>query len=132
MNKSKVLSYALGPVGSALVSFISLPVITWFYSIEDVGKISMLQVVSSLVVLLFCLGLDQAYAREYHVTGDKSKLFKLVFLPGFILLLVVSFFIYFIDNQLISRWLYGEGSQYLTVISLACFILAFCNKNSVR
>lgn len=128
MNKNKILGYALGPVGSALLGFISLPIITWFYSIEDVGKISMLQVVASLTVLLFCLGLDQAYIREYHESTDKPKLFKTSFLPGFILLVLAFSGLYLVDETLISRWLYGQESHYLTIISFACFMLAFCSR----
>ncbi|MFK3871711.1 oligosaccharide flippase family protein [Pseudoalteromonas rhizosphaerae] len=128
MNKNKILGYALGPIGSALLGFISLPVITWFYSIEDVGKISMLQVVASLTVLLFCLGLDQAYVREYHDSTDKPKLFKTSFLPGFILLILAFSGLYLVDEMLISRWLYEQESHYLTIVSFACFILAFCSR----
>ena len=128
MNKNKILGYALGPVGSALLGFISLPIITWFYSIEDVGKISMLQVVASLTVLLFCLGLDQAYIREYHESTDKPKLFKTSFLPGFILLILAFSGLYLVDKMLVSRWLYGQESFYLTIISFFCFVLAFCSR----
>lgn len=128
MNKKTVSYYMLGPLGTALLSFISLPIITWFYSIEDVGKISMLYIFSSLSILLFSLGLDQTYARFYHETKDKEKLFKQVFLPGFILLLVCLITIYVIDNQFISRWLYVEESNYLTIVSIVCFILAYCSR----
>lgn len=128
MNVKKVLTYAFGPIGSALLAFISLPIITWFYDVEDVGKISMLQVVSSLTILFFCLGLDQAYTREYYETKDKPKLFKQVFLPGFILLVIFFCAVYIFDNQAISRWLYAEESRYLTLISITCFIFAFCSR----
>ena len=57
MTRNKILSYAVGPIGSAAIGFITLPIITWFYSVEDIGRISMLQVVASFSVLLFCLGL---------------------------------------------------------------------------
>ena len=128
MNKNKIFNYMMGPVGAAILSFISLPIITWFYSIDDVGKISMLQIFSSLTILIFCLGLDQAYAREYHEAEDKGKLFKQVFLPGFILLLVSFSTIYVIDSQAISRWLYAEESSYLTIVSIVCFVLAYCSR----
>ena len=128
MNKQKILNYALGPISAALISFISLPLITWFYSIEDVGRISMLQVISSLIILLFCLGLDQAYTRQFHEAEDKSRLFKLVFLPGFLLLLITFLSIYIIDNTALSRWLYAEESIYLTIISITCFVFVFCSR----
>lgn len=89
MNKKKIAAFALGPIAGAALGFISLPVITWFYSPEDIGRISMLQVVSSMCVLLFSLGLDQSYVREYHESDNKPALLKAVLAPGLVLLLVV-------------------------------------------
>lgn len=57
MNKNMILGYLVGPIGIGILSLISLPILTWFYSVDDIGKISMLQMTSSLFVLLFCLGL---------------------------------------------------------------------------
>lgn len=128
MKKSKILSYLLGPVGSGILGLVSLPIITWFYSVEDIGKISMLQVFSSFMTLLFCLGLDQAYVREYHESKIKQRLFKASFLPGFTLLLICSFGLYFSDETLLSNLLYKENNKYLTILSLLCFVLAFCSR----
>ena len=89
MTRNKILGYAIGPIGAALMGFITLPVITWFYSVEDIGRISMLQVVASFSALLFCLGLDQAYVREYHGHKIKPQLFKSALSPGLILSLII-------------------------------------------
>lgn len=128
MNKNKLLAYALGPLGSGVLGLISLPFITWFYSVEDIGKISMLQVFSSLTTLIFCLGLDQAYVREYHEYKIKPKLFKATFLPGFTLLIICFIGIYLYDDTILSFWLYEEGDKYLTLLSLTCFVLVFCSR----
>ena len=45
--KNKILGYAIGPIGSALLGLITLPLLTWYYPVEDIGRISMLQVVAS-------------------------------------------------------------------------------------
>ena len=128
MTRNKILGYAIGPIGAALMGFITLPVITWFYSVEDVGRISMLQVVASFSVLLFCLGLDQAYVREYHEHKIKPKLFKTALLPGLILSLVFFGIIFIVDSQLISKWLYDIPSTYLTTVSIACFLLSLISR----
>lgn len=128
MTRNKVLGYAIGPIGAALMGFITLPVITWFYSVEDVGRISMLQVVASFSILLFCLGLDQAYVREYHENKIKPKLFKTALLPGLILSALVFGIIFLVDSQLISTWLYDIPSTYLTIISIACFLLSLVSR----
>ncbi|WP_352337694.1 oligosaccharide flippase family protein [Psychrobacter sp. 16-MNA-CIBAN-0192] len=128
MTRNKILAYAIGPIGAAIMGFITLPIITWFYSVEDIGRISMLQVVASFSVLLFCLGLDQAYVREYHEHNVKPKLFKTVLLPGLILSIVIFGAIFIIDSQLISKWLYDVPSTYLTIISILCFILSLISR----
>lgn len=128
MTRNKILGYAIGPIGAALMGFITLPIITWFYSVEDIGRISMLQVVASFSILLFCLGLDQAYVREYHEHKTKPKLFKTALLPGLILSLVFFGVIFIFDSQLISKWLYEIPSTYLTIISIACFLLSLVSR----
>ena len=89
MNRKVLLGYAVGPIGSGLLGLLSLPIITWFYSVEDVGRISMLQVFTSFSILFFCLGLDQAYVREYHDTNNKPLLLiHILFLIGYMILRV--------------------------------------------
>lgn len=126
--KNKILGYAIGPIGASALGFITLPLLTWFYSAEDIGRISMLQVVASFSVLLFCLGLDQAYIREYHEAENKPNLFKQSILPGLVIMLVSFAGLYLIGSEKLSIWLYGIPSQYLTVISIACFILSFISR----
>lgn len=128
MTRNKILGFALGPLGSAALGFVTLPLITWFYSIEDVGRISMLQVVASFSVLLFCLGLDQAYVREYHESSDTPKLLKQTLLPGLILICTIYSAIFIFNPTLISDWLYEIPSEYLALISILCFILTFVSR----
>lgn len=128
MTRNKILGFSLGPLGSAALGFVTLPLITWFYSIEDVGRISMLQVVASFSVLLFCLGLDQAYVREYHESSDTPKLLKQTLLPGLILICTIYSAIFIFSPTLISDWLYEIPNEYLALISILCFILTFVSR----
>jgi O-antigen/teichoic acid export membrane protein len=128
MTRNKILGYALGPIGAAALGFITLPLITWFYSVEDVGRISMLQVVVSFSILIFCLGLDQAYVREYHESENKPQLFKHSVFPGLALIVGVYGIIYISDPTFIAQYLYGIPSEYLSVISITCFVLAFISR----
>lgn len=124
MNKSKFLAYAIGPIGSGLIGLITLPMITWFYSVEDVGRISMLQVCTSFFILLFCLGLDQAYVREYHEFDNKFLLFKVVMWPGLLLGSISLLAITLYDTSIVSKLLYGIPSIYLSILSIICFLVA--------
>ncbi|WP_168407451.1 lipopolysaccharide biosynthesis protein [Acinetobacter indicus] len=128
MNKNKLLGYALGPVGSGLLGFISLPIITWFYPVEDVGRIAMLQVFMSFSVLFFCLGLDQAYVREYHEAKNKPALLKTVFVPC-LTLSILSFLLLMLYNlEMVSKWLYEVPSTYLSIVSILCFVIALASR----
>ena len=89
MNIKKILGYALGPIGSAAFGILSLPLISWYYPAEDIGRIVLLQTVSSLTILILGLGLDQAYIREYYAAKDKASLFKSISLSPFVLTTVV-------------------------------------------
>lgn len=124
MNAKQIIGYAVGPIGSGLIGLITLPMITWFYSVEDVGRISMLQVCTSFFVLLFCLGLDQAYVREYHESLNKPQLLKVVLLPSLIISITVLSIVYLYDSLIVSQWLYGIASHYLSIISMSCFLVA--------
>lgn len=66
MTPQKIAAFAIGPIGGAVLGLISLPIITWFFSQEDVGRMAMLQVTLGFSILLFSLGLDQSYVREFH------------------------------------------------------------------
>ncbi|WP_434926804.1 lipopolysaccharide biosynthesis protein [Shewanella sp. HL-SH2] len=87
MTPKKILHFAIGPLGGALLGIISLPIIAWIFSQEDIGKIALLQVVLSFTTLFFTLGLDQGYVREYHESTNRPLLLKTAVLPGFILLM---------------------------------------------
>lgn len=89
MLPQKVLHFSLGPIGSALLGFISLPIVAWVFSQEDVGKMALLNVVLSFTTLFFTLGLDQGYVREFHESKNKPLLLKTATVPGLILLLIV-------------------------------------------
>ena len=128
MNKKIILGYAIGPVGSGLLGFISLPIITWFYSVEDVGRISMLQVFMSFSVLFFCLGLDQAYVREYHEAQNKHVLLRAVLLPSLFLSLIFFSLLLLFDIRLISELMFDIPSAYLSVLVVICFIVALISR----
>lgn len=112
----------MGPIGAAFLGFITLPVMTWLYSPEDVGRIGMLNVAISFTVLLFGLGLDQAYVRQYHESENKGELLKISIVPGLALLLL-TFLIFSWSPGYISLLLFEKDN---TLIGFSViFILLF-------
>lgn len=127
MNAKKIAAFAVGPIGGAALGFITLPIITWFYSAEDIGRIAMLQVLSSFCILLFSLGLDQAYVREYHGTTEKTALLKATLLPGLLILLAALAASLLIPG-LISRALFAIDSVYISGLIAACLLAGFISR----
>ena len=125
MNKKTIVAYAIGPIGSAIISFASLPLIAWFYSVEDVGKISIFNAVASLATLVFCLGLDQAFVREYHGSENKPRLLKQVVLPGIILMTALVILVTAYDTRLLSLLIFDQSSQFLSIMVIVCFFVQY-------
>lgn len=124
MGSKKILSFALGPIVGALLSFITLPLISWYFSPVDVGRNAVLQTTINFSVLFFVLGLDQAYVREYHERPDKAALFKVCILPGLLLLVLASISFSFF-SPVISQFLFGEANDSWFWGTLLCVLASF-------
>lgn len=113
MNIKKIIQFSIGPIGAAALSLVTLPFVAWFFSVEDVGRLTMLQVTLGLAVSLFSLAMHQAYVREYHEEDDKPSLFKHAVLPG-LAVLTLALLIIGISPWSISKLLFDIDSTLLT------------------
>lgn len=127
MNSREIALFAIGPIGAAALSLCMLPLVAWFYSVEDIGRIAMLQVMVSFCLLLFSLGLDQAYVREYYESENKPGLLKSVFLPGF-LLLVLGGGVCFFEPSFLAESLFSLDSVMMSFLVVLCFIASFVSR----
>lgn len=89
MQLRRIIGFATGPIATAALGLITAPVIAWIFSPEDIGRLNILQVCLSFILLLTVLGLDQAYVREYHESTDKPRLLLTCFAPGFLVLILL-------------------------------------------
>lgn len=126
--KKIILGYAIGPLGTAIVSMISLPLLTWIYSAEDIGRISMLNIVIGFSILVFSLGLDQAYVREYYSEKNKSQLLRNCLSIGIYFLIFSIFLFAIINPSLMSEWLYGEPSIFLSFLTFFSIVFSFLSR----
>lgn len=124
----KVIRYSVGPFGAALISLITIPLIAWLYTVDDVAKFSIFQSVVILYSLVFCLGLDQAFIREYYEANNKELLLKNILwaalLPSFFFILITSFFF---QKDLIF-FLYDEYSIQLFILTILTCFFSLCVK----
>jgi O-antigen/teichoic acid export membrane protein len=126
MRKSSIAAFAAGPPLAGAVSFANLLMISWMFSVEDIGRNGLLVTMLAMGPLLFSLGLEQAYVREYHESKDKRRLFAQCFSPG-ATLLVCAIGISGIQGPHLSSILYSEYSSLLFVCTAAAIALTFVN-----
>ncbi len=127
MNIRTVLAFALGPIVTAALGLVTVPAIAWVFPPADVGRLNIVQIAVSFGVLLFNLGLDRAYVREYHEWSDRGALLKACFVPGLALMLLAMLISLPIDQRL-ANWLFGVGhiSYYWTLV--ACVAVSFVSR----
>ena len=127
MNTRKVLAFSVGPIGAAFLGLITLPIVAWLFSPEDIGRLTMLQVTISFSLLLFGLGLDQAYVREFHEMQDKPGLLKAVVAPGLVVLSLGMLGVWVMPWST-SELLFGMDSVWLTVLLFVSIWLSFFSR----
>lgn len=124
MNRRNILAFALGPLMTAFLGLVTLPITAWIFPPADIGRNSVFQVVIAFSLLFFVLGLDQAYVREYHESSKRSALLKACFAPG-LLLLTASAALLVPFSVEISWFLYGDDNPVWAWLTFACVFLNF-------
>ena len=127
MKPKQIAAFAIGPIGAAFLSLISLPIITWFFSQEDVGRMAMLQVTLGFSTLLFSLGLDQSYVREFHEVDSKPALLKRAMLPGLVLLVGTVLILLPLGGNL-AGWLFGVPAWHLSVLAALALVANYISR----
>ena len=119
-----LLSFAFGPLSAALLELLSVPLMAWVCTPADVGRLNVLQIALSFALLLFVLGLDQAYVREFHEAPDRAQLLRACFAPGFGCLLVLVGISAFFAAPL-AQWLYDTPNPWWYWATLLIFLLGY-------
>lgn len=126
MNLRTAMAFAVGPIATAALGLVTVPAIAWVFPPADVGRLNIVQIAVSFGVLLFSLGLDRAYVREYHESTDRAALLKACFAPGAVLLLATLATAPFDDH--IAAWLFGADHVVYYWMLLACVAASFVSR----
>lgn len=105
---SKFLKFAVGPLGGALIGFITVPITTWLVSPEQFGLTTMFTLLQTLLTSFVYLGIDQAYVREYNsYKGEKQTLLlNALLVPMGIAVVLMAILLIFMNQ--ISVYLFTE------------------------
>lgn len=127
MHLKSILGFVVGPVATAALGLITLPMIAWIFPPADLGRLNVLQISISFVLLLSVLGLDQAYVREYHEVSNKKQLLKICFMPGFMVLCGLAIISTMFSEEL-SFFLYSDSNPQLFWMTLTAFFVAYVSR----
>jgi O-antigen/teichoic acid export membrane protein len=128
MKKGSLGWFTFGSLASSSLSFISIPIIAWVFADADIGKIALLITVSGLGAIVFGLGLDQSYTREFHETPDKAVLLLNAAAPGLALFTLASGVLLTLQPTLLSWILFGERSLVLSMFVIAYLFIVLVSR----
>ena len=113
----------IGPLLAALLGIVSIPLMAWLFSPEEIGAFSIFQVVVSFSIVIFSLGLDSAYLREYHAEPDKGKLLKAVIVPSFCFMLTTFLVATVFELDGVAFIIFNTPEKYATFfLTLSCAV----------
>lgn len=114
-----------------MAGIITIPLLTWLVSPEDIGRFNIYQLVIGFGVLLLSLGLDQTFARYYNEEVDKYRLLLDCYFPG-VLVFLASLVPIVLMRDEISQFLYGEVNiLYVILTVLSVFVMYLLRISSV-
>ncbi|ELB2734429.1 oligosaccharide flippase family protein, partial [Vibrio alginolyticus] len=119
MNRRKLVSHIVGPGLTAAITFVTLPILSAFYSVDDIGRFSMLQLAVNLSVILFSVGLHQAYVREYFESNNRPALTSVLISIPTLLFIICILLVEFTGID-ISLLLFDKQSNSLSILALFC------------
>lgn len=115
-------AFSIGPITSAFIGFITVPLVTYFISPEEYGKASMFTLAQGIMSLFVYLGMDQAFVREFNLNRDNlSKLLSSsMIIPVAFSVIISSGIVLFKDK--VSIFLFGMVGENVAVYFLAVML----------
>src|SRR3990167_2397802 len=122
MRLREVIFFSIGPLGLGILGLAIYQILAWNFSVDDIGRLGLLQVSISFLVLCMSFGLDQSYIREFHEAEDRYALLKNTVYPGIIILACILVFVSVIKFNFASR-LFELRSVLLEVTFLSLLVV---------
>ncbi len=116
--------FSIGQWISALISFITTPIMTWLIIPEEFGKASMFTIAFSLLLNIALLGTDQSFARMFYERSETEK--KDLLWESLLPSLSIGFVLFFLIQvfwKKLSVVLFGDSSHFFPVFLLGINIL---------
>jgi O-antigen/teichoic acid export membrane protein len=117
------LKFSFGTWINAIISVVSIPIITWFILPDELGKATMFTLAYNLLLNIFQLGQDQSFARHYNDVQEKDRPLLLLntLAPALTMCLIGIMFLEFFRRD-ISNLLFSTTDETLYVDLLSLVI----------
>ncbi len=126
---SHIVELFVGTFINVIIGVVTTPVITRLVSPHSYGQLSVFNLYENIIVLVFCLGLDQAlirfYYREDSLVYKKNLIRQCVFVPCLILIGIGGLAVVLCLNDLISFEFGLYGVILLVICSFVQLIRRF-------
>ena len=99
-NVKKFLQFSIGQISGSLISFISLPIITYFISPAEYGRTGMFSLFVTILQLVIFLGMDQGYVKYYYEEENKRNLFVNSLIPSTLLIGILELVLFVFKYQI--------------------------------
>jgi O-antigen/teichoic acid export membrane protein len=117
----QISGFALGPIVSALIGLITVPILTRLIMPEIYAQISLVQITLQLLSIAVLVGLDQGYVREYYEVENKQTLLAYTLGLNMVVavLICLGFFLFYVP---VSQFLFDTSDYYsVCIIALTVF-----------
>jgi len=111
----RFIGFSMGPILSAIISFFTVPITSYFVVPTEFGKASMYTMALSISSMFIYLGMDQSFTREFNAEEDKKSLFWNSLIVPLIFSLILGVF-YIILYKPLSMLMIDTVDRYMVVI----------------
>ncbi len=130
-GSSAFMTYTIIGILSAVISFVTMIVLTRTASESFFGQINKFLAASNVIMSLICLGLDSAYIRFYYEPPENSNSKQLAWkcmTPALAIFLLISFIIILFRNNPLLELLLGGGGMFFTMAFIITVLSQFLNR----
>lgn len=115
-------SFSIGSWINALISFFTVPIISWLINPTEFGKATMFSTVYSMLSMLTLIGVPSGLMRLYHQIQEREKLFWNSLIIPLSLSVISTFFLLIFKTQ-INQFLVGEKESTTHVVLIFMLFL---------
>lgn len=127
MERSKLVAFSIGPLASAALGLLTIPVCTWIFPKEQIALLAIFQLTCILFVSISSLGQDQAFVRHFHSFSNKRSLLIRCATPGLYIVALITTSIA-LEPQLFLEKLFDTSSNQVIFSFLLASISLYADR----